>query len=203
MSFRDAFRVLACLCGLVLALFLSGFIVFVSRSYPAASYFAIVPVVLGFLGFRFSGTARAPARPLRLTVAVGMVLLTGMLSGLGWPPARSDGGRWLVIVGDMLLLVSAAVIARRRPRLATWLLLAPATYAMFRLPLLVMRFRAVSGSLSLSPAVALANLIAGSACVAGLVALWHSWSIPATEGNVDAGIDARVMTMHTQARGTG
>ena len=143
----------------------------------AGTVIATLVLLLGFMGLGVARTARAPLRPMRVAIAIGIVIAAYMCYGVPWPPTGgSELGSFLTLVAGIALTATAGVVGARRPHLTCALLALPGLYGV----VMVVRFvgyldaaRRTMGS-SFGPGLTLAYLLAATLGVAWAAALWHS-----------------------------
>ena len=175
-SLRAALRLLAGL-GSVVAGFAAAILVIAATGGPDAAGMtvAVLLLLLGFAGLGVARTVRAPLRPMRVAIAVGLLVAAYMMYGLPWPLRRADLGSFLTLGTGVTLSAAAFAAGPTRPRLACALLALPAAYGGVML-VNVCRYlvaaRATWGSVG--PAVTIAYVLAASLGAAWVAALWHS-----------------------------
>lgn len=143
---------------------------------PLGVFAAGAMQALGFAALGLARTARAPARPLRLTVAVTGVVVCSMIYGL-LPADSADLQTIAVFLTASALALTAAFVATRHLRLAFWLLVLLAAWFAVAIGRLA---RAAAGFASpevAGPSVTLAFLVAMLPFVGCMVAPLHAWAM--------------------------
>ena len=173
---RAALRILAGL-GSVAAGVVAAVLVIAATGGPDAAGMtvAVLLLLLGFAGLGVARTAQAPLRPMRLAVAISLLLGVYMIYGLPWPPRGTDLGSLFTLASGVTLSGAALLVGPSRPRLTCALLAVPAIYGgvmLINFGRYLVAARAAWGTVG--PAVTIAYTLAASLGVAWVAALWHS-----------------------------
>jgi hypothetical protein len=180
-ALRSAARVFAGL--FIVALGMTGAVLVIAATGGlrlGAWLMGTVLLLAGFASLAITRDPLAPLRPVRITLAISVVIASLMLLSLPWPPSPSEFASFVTLTIAIFLSLGASLVGARSPRSAITALALLGAYGIFMLARLGYTVGSGPDATTWShaaPATTISLVLAESLATAWIAACWHARSL--------------------------